>query len=248
MKAIIFVDLDDTIFQTKIKNQQGFIPVTTARNDKYTSYMTPSQSLLWDVFVNHESMKIIPVTLRGVKEYSNTQISKNPKVITSVLYFSGLITHNDYIDEAWANHIKNSFLTLSLPMGLVFQNLVSNLKKDVFHIELVDNFYISIKNLSENEDDAIKQNHALVKLIKTKIINDEYFLHVKQRNIIIIPNFLDKKNAVQYLINKYNPVLTIGAGDSLSDWGFMEICDYKLIPSDSQIESFLTTKIKDYNN
>ncbi|MEK7431520.1 MAG: hypothetical protein AABZ74_00190 [Cyanobacteriota bacterium] len=246
MKAIVFVDLDETIFQTRIKNKEGFIPVTNTKNPKYTSYMTPAQSLLWDIIVNHESVSIIPVTLRGIKEYNDTQISKNPKIITSVLYFSGIITNNDYADAVWANHIKSCFLKLKPSLGDIFQELMKNLKKDVFKVEIVDSFYISIKNLSSGDVDYINQNKALIKFIEKKIINDEYVVHFKNKNIIILPKFLNKKNSVQYLINKYKPDLTIGAGDSLFDWGFMDLCDYKLIPRDSQLEAFINGEIGNY--
>ncbi|MFN8673555.1 MAG: hypothetical protein U0457_15900 [Candidatus Sericytochromatia bacterium] len=246
MKAILFVDLDETIFQTKIKNRDGFLPVTNVSNPKYTSYMTPAQTLLWDIFIEHPSLSIIPVTLRGLREYNNTQVSKNPKVITSVLYFSGVITHNDYADEVWANHIKSCFLNLKMSLGEVFKELVLNLRKDFFRVELVDNFYISIKNVSVGEEEYINQNKALIKVIKKKIINDDYLVYSKNRSIIVLPKFLNKRNSVQYLINKYKPDLTIGAGNSVSDWSFMDLCDYKLIPRDSQLEAFINNEVNNY--
>ncbi|MDQ7085455.1 MAG: hypothetical protein Q9M36_11240 [Sulfurovum sp.] len=44
------------------------------------------------------------------------------------------------------------------------------------------------------------------------------------------PHFLNKKFAVAYLIEEYKPILTLGAGDNISDLDFMNLADFKIVP------------------
>ncbi|MFN4150880.1 MAG: hypothetical protein ACK4IX_08035, partial [Candidatus Sericytochromatia bacterium] len=58
-------------------------------------------------------------------------------------------------------------------------------------------------------------------------------------NISILPNFLNKINALNYFVEKYNPDLILGAGDSITDLDFMNKCHFKMIPANSQLDNFL---------
>jgi len=45
-----------------------------------------------------------------------------------------------------------------------------------------------------------------------------------------LPNFLNKKFAVEHLIKVHNPILTLGAGDNSTDLDFMNLTDFKIVP------------------
>ena len=44
-------------------------------------------------------------------------------------------------------------------------------------------------------------------------------------------------------MKKYQPKLTIGMGDSFTDINFMNLCDFKIIPTQSQINKLFETYI-----
>ena len=85
---------------------------------------------------------------------------------------------------------------------------------------------------------------SIGQVYKCKLFNPIYIIDtshknikniMNENNISIVPKCIDKKHAVQYLIEKNRPKLTIGIGDSLSDWNFMDICHIKILPQKSQI-------------
>jgi hydroxymethylpyrimidine pyrophosphatase-like HAD family hydrolase len=96
----------------------------------------------------------------------------------------------------------------------------------------VDDYYVSIKN--RNKNDYYASNSECFTIL-SDFISDDFNLYQNDNNISIVPKCIDKKNAVQYLIEKNRPKLTIGIGDSLSDWNFMDICHFKILPQKSQI-------------
>jgi hypothetical protein len=58
----------------------------------------------------------------------------------------------------------------------------------------------------------------------------------------LLPPFLSKAAAVAFFLERFGgeaPFLTVGVGDSLTDVGFMGMCDFAITPSKSQIMSVL---------
>ncbi|OZA72329.1 MAG: sucrose-6-phosphate hydrolase, partial [Sphingomonadales bacterium 39-62-4] len=68
--------------------------------------------------------------------------------------------------------------------------------------------------------------------------------HRNGNNLAFLPPWLNKRDAAQYLIENArasdDDLLVIGIGDSHSDVGFMDLCDYAMTPTTSQ----LWTKMK----
>ena len=237
MKNLLFIDLDDTIFQTKRKKQDGIIPATQSPNVETISYMTEYQKNLMDIFFNSEEVKIIPVTARDFEQYKRTKISKNPRVNSASTFFGGLIIDNNEIDLKWSQHIKASYAKLKISMPKMFELVKSYTDEKIFKIYMLEDYYLVIKNRFKDSPEYLAQNKELENKIR-EIITEEYFIHFNDNNLSVIPNFLDKKHAVEYFIDKYRPTLTIGAGDSITDLSFMSSCHFKLIPTNSQIDRY----------
>lgn len=237
VESILFLDLDDTLFQTKFRNKNGLYPATKTENSQNISYMTEYQNTFLNMILSLENIKIIPLTARILDQYNRTFISKNKKITLVSLYFGGLILENGIKDIIWEEQIKNNYEKMKLPLNQMYESILEFLDKSKFRISILDNYYISIKNKDKKSE---TENIFLLEKIK-EIITDEYFIHFNNNNIAIVPNFIDKKEVAKYFISKYNPKMTIGMGDSISDFNFMSICDFKIIPSKSQIEKLLFT-------
>jgi hydroxymethylpyrimidine pyrophosphatase-like HAD family hydrolase len=67
----------------------------------------------------------------------------------------------------------------------------------------------------------------------------ELTLHHNGNNLAVIPKGIDKAHAVRFLIEHYRrehpELLILGAGDSQSDADFLQLCDYALIPKNTQL-------------
>jgi len=67
----------------------------------------------------------------------------------------------------------------------------------------------------------------------------ELTLHCNGNNLALTVRGAQKHDAVRRVtaeLEQEGPLVTIGAGDSLTDLPFMRICDFALTPRDSQIQ------------
>jgi HAD superfamily hydrolase (TIGR01484 family) len=230
---LLFIDLDDTLFQTKRKNPKGSIPATLTAKTGKGSYMTQAQQCFFELFYESEKVKIIPSTARDFQQYQNTLLSQSPRIETAILYFSGMIFDKGTEDKAWQAHIQQAYQKLKLPISALhkqFKQLVNN--QPQFTLYNVDNYYITVK---ADQHCPLSTREALFSQLKS-LATSEYFVHENDRAFSLLPHFLDKRYAVKYLIEKYQPELTLGMGDSLTDWPFMQECDFRIIPKQAQIE------------
>lgn len=241
-KAILFIDLDDTIFQTKRKNEQGYIPVTEHENPKNISYMTKAQDIFTDIFFSYPDLEIIPVTARNLEQYNRTFLSKDNRINTFITCFGADIYNKHKIDIFWEEFINSEYLKVNNKLELIYERISKIYDSDKFNLSISENRYIIAKNKSRDINIFQEQNKSLKNEI-SEILTNEYVIHSNSNYLSIIPNFIDKSKAIEYIIDKYNPILTIGAGDSISDYGFMKLCNYKIIPSNSQIERLISTII-----
>jgi predicted mannosyl-3-phosphoglycerate phosphatase (HAD superfamily) len=71
------------------------------------------------------------------------------------------------------------------------------------------------------------------------ILDGSLYWHLNGNNLAVLPKIINKESAVSYLINSYKQqhpqLLTFGAGDSNTDAPFMGLCDYALIPKNTQL-------------
>lgn len=236
MKEImIFVDLDDTLFQTKRKKENGIFQATYPANPENISYMTDYQKLFIDLLSDSEKTVIVPVTARDNQQYFRTDLSRNSKVKIACTYFGGQILEDNKPLFEWESFIKESYEKINPSMNDIFNKVYQLIDHELFNLTMSEHYYLVIKNKNKLLNNYKIQNEKL-KVLLSGIISDNYFLHHNDNNISILPKFIDKKNAVEYLIKKYKPVLTIGVGDSLTDLGFMSLCNFKIIPNNSQID------------
>jgi hydroxymethylpyrimidine pyrophosphatase-like HAD family hydrolase len=239
-QIMIFVDLDNTLFQTKRKDLHAVHPASEAENPLNGSFMNDAQKAFLELMMAHQNSRIIPVTARDRNQYGRAFISRDSRVQLATLYFGAEILIQNKIDSNWKNHIDSCILNLSISIGQLHQIIKSKVKHYGLEIKNIDGYYIVIKHSSKDDYQNVLMDCFL--MLSSYIPND-YRLYHNDNNISIVPRCLDKKNAVQYIIEKNKPVLTIGVGDSNSDWEFMDSCQYKIIPQNSQINQKINTKL-----
>ncbi|MEM7017897.1 MAG: HAD family hydrolase [Pseudomonadota bacterium] len=233
---LLFLDLDDTLFQTHRKNTAGKHVATETPNPYNTSYMTDAQAAFLDLFVQNEQFEIIPVTARDHRQYRNTLLSRNETIRTAVMYFGGLILRDGEADKSWHANIQSAYQKLSMTVADVFEqfNTAANASPE-FKLFDVDGYYATIK---ATPDCPVERREEVFSQLRS-LANEEYFLHENGRALSLLPNFIDKSHAVAWLIEQYQPTLTIGAGDSLTDLPFMHLCDFRMFPRHAQIEQLM---------
>jgi len=237
---LLFIDLDDTLFQTKRKNPHGIIPVSHNAKTGRSSYMTRAQELFFELFSNEEKVKIIPTTARDLQQYNNCFLSRSPRIDTAILYFSGIILEKGVEEKQWQQHIQAAYSQLDMPISQLFtqaEKIVDN--NPQFTVDNVDDYYLIVRAQIDCPKNTKENLFSQLNVLKTP----DYFIHQNNRLFLFAPNFLDKRYAVQYLIEKHQPELTLGVGDSMTDLPFMQQCDFRIFPKNAQIEELFNVMI-----
>lgn len=231
---LILTDLDDTLFQTARKCPEGGGPLavmSTLADGSDSGFATARQQrlLAW-----LEACEIVPVTARSRDVLARVNIRQAPAICSN----GGCILGADGApDLDWQEQLEAQARAAE-PVSAVYRQIVGNLDAAAFRHwiagELGLDHYIVVKS---NHDDgaALEAIHAQSEGIKPA----GWRIHRNGNNLAILPPWLNKRHAASYLIDKVRSSspnrLVIGLGDSHSDVGFMDLCDYAMTPTTSQL-------------
>ncbi|WP_210731717.1 sucrose-6-phosphate hydrolase [Sphingomonas sp. PAMC26645] len=233
MTPIVFSDLDDTLFQTLRKcpdEGDGLKVMSTLLDGSPSGYSTPRQQamLAW-----LSSGRLIPVTARSTVVLARVDIAQAPAICSNggciVLENGGLdlLWHDRLAEQARCDHAVHD----------VHRSLTETLDDEMFrHWVVAENglpLYVVIKSNagSTGELAELAEHHRA-------LVPTGWRRHVNGNNLAYMPGWLNKRHAVGYMIGKIRaaepdrPIL--GVGDSLSDVGFMDLCDFAIAPTGSQ--------------
>lgn len=230
---IIFTDLDDTLFQTMRKIPEGTPDLTvmsTLVDGSPSGYATPRQQAFLEWL---QSGNVIPVTARSQDVINRVNITYDTAIVAN----GGAILTNGgkSIDEDWHHRLRQK--AAETPIKIAVNLIKPMLGPDVRSWPVVQadiELYYCIKS---NTDDMARLED--IKETIAPLLGDGWRVHLNGNNLAFLPPWLNKRNAVQYLMDNFDgdesmrPI--VGFGDSKSDTGFMDLCDYALTPTNSQI-------------
>lgn len=242
MQKILFVDLDDTLFQShgKCTSSSELIPLAYLKDGRPISYASISQMATLQMF--QKEMLVIPVTARNLDAFSRVKINFHHG---AVLNYGGVVLNPDLsIDEFWMERSRNQSLIEIETLNNFKEYIEIEAEKSSsdLSIRIIYDFslpfYVVVKSLS-GDTTAITKIAELCQTRKNICNLKDYRIHVNGNNLAILPGWLDKRNAVKYLLETSfkdkGPFITFGMGDSLIDIGFMASCHYMIVPTTSQI-------------
>jgi hypothetical protein len=233
------MDLDNTIFQTLSKQDQDKALYAAALDyeGRPLSFMNSSQRQLIRVLL--DKTVVIPVTARDTNSFTRVRLPFNHGAI---LNFGGLILEpSGMTDQEWYDRIfpmakdSSGLLNEALAFSLELVRSQSLLAKPRIIKDAELPFYLVIKTKG---DPLFELN--LLKSKLSQFLDSAVNIYLNGNNLSILPKYLDKGPAVEYFMNKRLPYpkedsLILGLGDSFSDLGFLNLCDYQIIPTASQL-------------
>lgn len=227
-KILIFSDLDNTIWYSKrhLNNyNEGTLTIGTYDKKGYPHGFITEKEKKFLNLINTKDTIFIPVTARNHEQYQRTILYKE-KLPYSFLNLSSTLLLNNMIDHDWYHYIEN------LKKDYFFNDVETTLKTMNITFQKQDNnyFYFSTKNLSNIDETIINLKNNIV---------DTWDIIKSTDTVFIKPDFIDKKLGVQYLIDKLNPELTIGIGDSIMDKNFLDIVDFSVLPQKSELKELI---------
>ncbi|MCL2160423.1 MAG: hypothetical protein FWH56_00835 [Betaproteobacteria bacterium] len=207
------------------------------------SYASPAQQSVLELF--QREMTVIPVTARNIDAFRRVDIRF---AAGAVLNYGGLILDADGSPDAeWLARSRDAAIQTESMLNellVVIENecVESGLDLRTRIIRDADiPFYIVAKSRSGNTAHVAAATAFIRSLLAEHFSNYDIFIHENHNNLALVPKWLDKRYAVEYLCGKlaaeHGDIVTFGMGDSLIDLNFMSICHYMIVPNGSQIFS-----------
>ena len=242
MKKFLFVDLDDTLFQTpgKCGQAQDLHPAAYLKDGSACSFTTPRQRAFFAMM--DREMTLIPVTARNHNALSRVGL---PFGSYSIIDYGGVVLAPDGSpDAAWlatmrldmARAVDGLQAAIALldqyALGVGFQGRARLIE------DYATPFYMVVKDPDKQAERLERmEREALAPWVAS--VGQDFYIHRNGNNLALLPKTLNKARAVHYVRQQlqaaHGDILTIGMGDSQSDARFMAACDYAIVPSGTQL-------------
>ena len=249
INAITLLDLDDTIFQTLRKcpadiPQSDLTPYAFGADGNPISYATPAQVTL--IRWLETTTRVVVVTARSIEAL----LRSNIKFETAVAAHGGAIIGrsrtakpgNYALSQVWHRMMEKRLGEYKTELADIIDSINSDAEFHRIHVRpriIEENglpLYVIVKHgLADGNDPELHRVCAST----TKNLPAGWTAHVNGNNVAYMPPGLGKEHAVQWLlpqIKEDHPgIPVIGIGDSFTDAGFMEMCDFAMTPTMSQL-------------
>lgn len=248
--VFVFVDLDDSLFNSLRKCQPGvdLHPAALLSNGEVISYTSPAQRAL--IHWLHLGAQVIPVTARSMDAYARVLVDFHGPAIVS---FGGIILDAQGQPDAHWHQRMDADLSHARPL------LQEACESVLDHIaqERVDAWAKVVEELGQTQYLLLKHRGAdaqALALIAERCLKPwaasrpGWRVFQNDNNLTLLPPALDKAHAVEYLMkalrSEHGDIVTVGIGDSLSDSGFLSLCDYAMAPKGTQLSQRLLSEVR----
>ncbi len=238
MRIVLFLDLDDTIFQTRPKCPAGepARAVAYRRDGEPLSFMTDRQRGLLDVWFR--SATVIPTTARSLDAFRRVDL---PFDHTAILDFGGVILlPGGTPDPAWDAHVRPKARETAADLHAL-QHVAERVSADEqlgVNVRVIADFEMPLYVVAKHPGGDAERLGPLRAALQRVVDPQRFVIHGNDNNLSVVPRFLGKERAVRHVLAHHvgpDPVVTVGMGDSLSDEAFLDLCDYSLVPRDCQL-------------
>ncbi len=243
MQNYIFLDLDDTLFQTLRKcgigNEASLQVRAYLPDGTPNSYATDKQQWLWHWL--NKGFRIVPVTARDRHAFERVNLPFQEEVVLN--HGAVILDKQRNIDKIWMDKILQPLPDYQDKLLQVWAAVEAYVRNNTgFKARLVNDFDITWYGVIKHEDGSESTLKTLLDgIIKphSHLQDGSLYWHLNGNNLAVLPKIVNKESAVSYLLDNYrqqhSQLLTFGAGDSHSDAAFIALCDYALIPKNTQL-------------
>jgi hydroxymethylpyrimidine pyrophosphatase-like HAD family hydrolase len=234
VRAIVLVDLDDTLFQTLRKcppdvPEAALTPLGFGRDGGALGFATPRQAafLAW----LGEAALVVPVTGRSHDALSRVRIQCGAAVCA---HGGVILDENGTVDPGWAARIAERAAPHKAMLAALAEAAQGTTVVARILAEGGTDLYLLLKDPGGDETllDPLLERVA-------PMVPAGWTVHRNGNNAALMPPFLGKAHAVRALLPRLRALHpeapVIGIGDSLSDAPFMALCDYAMMPAGSQL-------------
>jgi hydroxymethylpyrimidine pyrophosphatase-like HAD family hydrolase len=223
---VIFAsDLDRTLIYSRffLDPEVNNVTIVEFKNEKGLSHMTnKSVDLLQCI---NEKILFIPTTTRSLDQYRRIDVFQELiKPRFSIIANGGIILKNNCIDKYWESNIKSKLAKITKPEEIIKLCEFFLKGDEINSYRCCDDIFVYALLRSDEIDN--------VKLSKVDKVCKEhgYYVTKNSRKIYIIPEFINKWEAIKYIMEVTCEKELISAGDSLLDLPMLENASYGIVP------------------
>lgn len=196
-------------------------------------FLTPKQKVMLDWF--YAGCEVVPTTARSTDAYHRFKLPFRRYAITA---FGGTILGaNGKPLKSWHNHIATDAAEAKPVLASLNEAVLTEAGRQSIdvRVNLLTDFdipmFLSVKHNQRNLDEL-----AVIAAVIRAGVPQGWTVHLNGNFLAAYPPFLGKEKAVRWFIDNIVPegAVTIGMGDSLTDGPFMALCDYAMMPTQSQ--------------
>ncbi|KPF53255.1 sucrose-6-phosphate hydrolase [Novosphingobium sp. AAP1] len=231
---LILTDLDDTLFQTARKcppEDRALLAVSYLADGQESGFATRRQQHMLDWL---QQGKVVPVTARSRAVLGRVKIEQHPAICSNG---GCIVTANGDVDADWHARLHEQSRRGVAPADAYAQlrHVIAGEEYRHWLVQEGDlDLYLVVKS-NIDEGDMLKD----VEPSLNAMLPEGWRTHRNGNNLAFLPPWLNKRDAARYLIENARAVdhdlLVVGVGDSHSDVGFMDLCDYAMTPTTSQV-------------
>lgn len=235
-QPLVLTDLDDTLFQTERKcpEDMGEYKIMSRLEDGTQSGLASERQLRFMDWL--DAGTIVPVTARDRDVLARVAIRQAPAICANG---GCVITATGEVDQRWHEHLRMQSLEID-PIREIHLLASQSLDEMTYRHWIVSegglDLYFVVKS---NVEDLSCLDRAEAEA--RAHMPSGWRLHRNGNNLAVLPPWLNKRHAARYLISQFRDhdphIPVIGIGDSHSDAGFMDLCDFAMAPTTSQIWS-----------
>ena len=213
------------------------IPAADGVNGDTISFMHPWQQdfIHWALACMH----VIPVTARGVDSFKRVKLPFQHGAVC--VHGAAILLPDGTLDPDWHSQMQQHLAPLQtrLPamlatalqtgaaLGLSLRGWLETVEDTAA--------YLVIKSNAARVEDLQRLQHTLRETIDLQ----GFYIHMNGNNLALLPDAVNKRAAAAEILRRHTAVHgripVFGMGDSVSDLGFMRLCDFAAFPPNTQI-------------
>lgn len=237
LPTFVFVDLDDTLFQTlgKCTQKDRLEPVGFLKSGEPLSFSNERQRAFLEAMRSIGT--VIPTTARDLDALGRVKLDFSHAKIAA--HGAVVIAPDGTLDAQWAAKVQawsdKSRQSLELLLERILRQVESE-RLDL-RVRLVGEQDQVHYFLAKSRTGDLAHLDLLERQFLADSGGSGLRVHRNGNNLALLPSWLGKEFAVEWVKEHYLPreALLLGVGDSLTDLPYMRSCDFLVIPARSQI-------------
>lgn len=235
-------DLDRTLLFSKKRldipefGSDELIEPAEFKNDKIVTYF-PKRGIKTIQEITNNTL-FIPNTARYFGVYEQIKLFKQFDIKYAIVGLGSNILIDGEYDKEWRNIIQSKLNNLASDRNTIFK-ILNDFKNSYSFFDTITSieevfFMLNTKGMPVPLD--------IQKEIQSTLNKERWRAVFQGKKGYIIPNFLDKWDAIEHLKERIGFEKVIASGDSTLDFNLLNNADYSIIPRNSELHELYSFK------